>query len=593
MIYLLIVGGIIFYIVRSYTNELKLRSSLEKTKWESQQKQELNEERLRFFTNITHELRTPLTLIMGPLEDLMADSRLPEVLAKKVKSIHASSERLLNLINEILEFRKTETQNRRLTVAHSDIKAFVKEIGNRFKDLNRNPQVTINVNMPEQPTVDIYFDSEIISTVLNNLMSNAIKYTPKGSIDLTLSCIQGKTGSAEQDALQKVSISVKDSGYGISKSAIPHVFDRYYQAKGLHQASGTGIGLALVKSLAKLHEAELTLQSEEGKGTEFCFVLDANNTYPNALHKEDAPANEEVLLPTEEGNSSKEEEKEQADVRPLLLVVEDNDDIRQYVNESLCEDYRIIEARNGKEGRDLAFNQIPDLIVSDIMMPEMDGIEMMKILKNDIRTSHIPIILLTAKTTPIDQEEGYNSGADSYLMKPFSASLLHSRIRNILSGRRRLAEFIIQHSLAGANASLAISPEMTENTDANVLGNANDNIDTSVPELSPLDRKFMEKLNHLIEENMTTIDIDIAFMTDKMAMSHSSFYRKVKALTGVSANEYIRKVKLQRSMQLLKEGESNVTEVAMLTGFNNIGYFRKCFKKEYGISPSDVLKGKG
>ena len=593
MIYLLIVGGIIFYIVRSYTNELKLRSSLEKTKWESQQKQELNEERLRFFTNITHELRTPLTLIMGPLEDLMADRRLPEVLAKKVKSIHASSERLLNLINEILEFRKTETQNRRLTVAHSDIKAFVKEIGNRFKDLNRNPQVTINVNMPEQPTVDIYFDSEIISTVLNNLMSNAIKYTPKGSIDLTLSCIQGKTGSAEQDALQKVSISVKDSGYGISKSAIPHVFDRYYQAKGLHQASGTGIGLALVKSLAKLHEAELTLQSEEGKGTEFCFVLDANNTYPNALHKEDAPANEEVLLPTEEGNSSKEEEKEQADVRPLLLIVEDNDDIRQYVNESLCEDYRIIEARNGKEGRDLAFNQIPDLIVSDIMMPEMDGIEMMKILKNDIRTSHIPIILLTAKTTPIDQEEGYNSGADSYLMKPFSASLLHSRIRNILSGRRRLAEFIIQHSLTGANASLAISPEMTENTDANVLGNANDNIDTSVPELSPLDRKFMEKLNHLIEENMTTIDIDIAFMTDKMAMSHSSFYRKVKALTGVSANEYIRKVKLQRSMQLLKEGESNVTEVAMLTGFNNIGYFRKCFKKEYGISPSDVLKGKG
>ena len=593
MIYLLIVGGIIFYIVRSYTNELKLRSSLEKTKWESQQKQELNEERLRFFTNITHELRTPLTLIMGPLEDLMADRRLPEVLAKKVKSIHASSERLLNLINEILEFRKTETQNRRLTVAHSDIKAFVKEIGDRFKDLNRNPQVSINIHLPEQQSVDIYFDSEIISTVLNNLMSNAIKYTPKGSIDLTLSCIQGKTGSAEQDALQKVSISVKDSGYGISKSAIPHVFDRYYQAKGLHQASGTGIGLALVKSLAKLHEAELTLQSEEGKGTEFCFVLDANNTYPNALHKEDAPANEEVLLPTEEGNSSKEEEKEQADVRPLLLIVEDNDDIRQYVNESLCEDYRIIEARNGKEGRDLAFNQIPDLIVSDIMMPEMDGIEMMKILKNDIRTSHIPIILLTAKTTPIDQEEGYNSGADSYLMKPFSASLLHSRIRNILSGRRRLAEFIIQHSLTGANASLAISPEMTENTDANVLGNANDNIDTSVPELSPLDRKFMEKLNHLIEENMTTIDIDIAFMTDKMAMSHSSFYRKVKALTGVSANEYIRKVKLQRSMQLLKEGESNVTEVAMLTGFNNIGYFRKCFKKEYGISPSDVLKGKG
>jgi len=594
LIYVLIVGGIICYCVRSYINELKLRSSLEKTKWEAQQKQELNEERLRFFTNITHELRTPLTLIMGPLEDLMADSRLPEVLGKKVKNIHDSSVRLLELINEILEFRKTETQNRRLTVAHSDIKAFVKEIGDRFKDLNRNPQVSINVHLPEQQSVDIYFDSEIISTVLNNLMSNAIKYTPKGSIDLTLSCINGKSGAGDNsEELQKVSISVKDSGYGISKSAIPHIFDRYYQAKGMHQASGTGIGLALVKSLAKLHEAELTVESEEGKGTEFCFVLDANNSYPNALHKEDAPANEEALLMVKEESNATEEEKEPSDVRPLILIVEDNDDIRQYVNESLSEDYRIIEARNGKEGRDLAFNQIPDLVVSDIMMPEMDGIEMMKILKNDIRTSHIPIILLTAKTTPIDQEVGYDSGADSYLMKPFSASLLHSRIRNILSGRRRLAEFIIQHSLSGTNASLDFDQEAKGSAGTDAAGYANESVDTSVPELSPLDKKFMEKLNRLIEENMTTIDIDIAFMTDKMAMSHSSFYRKVKALTGVSANEYIRKVKLQRSMQLLKEGESNVTEVAMLTGFNNIGYFRKCFKKEYGISPSDVLKGKG
>ena len=579
LIYVLIVGGIGFYFFRSYKNELQLRNSLEKTKWEAQQKQELNEERLRFFTNITHELRTPLTLIMGPLEDLMADSRLPEVLSKKVKSIHASSERLLNLINEILEFRKTETQNRRLTVAHSDIKAFVKEIGDRFKDLNRNPQVSFHVNMPEQQSVDIYFDSEVISTVLNNLMSNAIKYTPKGNIDLTLSCIQGKSGIGDdKEDLKKVSISVKDSGYGISKSAIPHIFDRYYQAKGLHQASGTGIGLALVKSLAKLHEAELTVESEEGKGTEFCFILDANNTYPNALHKEDKPANAEELLLAKDKSNATEEEKEQTDVRPLLLIVEDNDDIRQYVNESLCEDYRIIEARNGKEGRDLAFNQTPDLIMSDIMMPEMDGIEMMKILKNDIRTSHIPVILLTAKTTPNDQEEGYNSGADSYLMKPFSASLLHSRIRNILSGRRRLAEYLLSHKLPESNSTSAETEE---------------NVDTSVPELSPLDQKFMDKLNRLIDENMTTIDIDIAFMTDKMAMSHSSFYRKVKALTGVSANEYIRKVKLQRSMQLLQEGENNVTEVAMLTGFNNIGYFRKCFKKEYGISPSDVLKGKG
>ena len=577
LIYALIVGGIIYYIFRSYTNQLKLRASLEKTRWEAQQKQELNEERLRFFTNITHELRTPLTLIMGPLEDLMADVRLPEVLSKKVRSIHASSERLLNLINEILEFRKTETQNRRLTVAHADLKTFVQEIGNRFKDLNRNPNVAFNVSVPEQP-VDIYFDSEVISTVLNNLISNAIKYTPKGSISLTLSMEDGK-----------VVISVKDTGYGISKKALPHIYERYYQAKGLHQASGTGIGLALVKSFAKLHEAELKVESEEGMGTEFRFVLDAENTYPNALHKEDAPIEEEKqeLLAQEEIS---EPEEEQEDARPLILVVEDNDDIRQYIDESLCEDYRIIQARNGKEGRDQAFQEMPALIVSDIMMPEMDGIEMMKILKNDIRTSHIPIILLTAKTSPLDQEEGYDSGADSYLMKPFSAKLLQSRIRNILSGRRRLAEYIIQHNMPSAAGMSTLTSSAGEASGQQSLEEAE--LAASIPELSPLDKKFMEKLNRLIEENMTTVDIDIAFMTDKMAMSHSSFYRKVKALTGVSANEYIRKMKLQRSMVLLQEGESNVTEVAMLTGFNNIGYFRKCFKKEYGISPSEVLKGK-
>lgn len=577
LIYALIVGGIIYYIFRSYTNQLKLRASLEKTRWEAQQKQELNEERLRFFTNITHELRTPLTLIMGPLEDLMADVRLPEVLSKKVRSIHASSERLLNLINEILEFRKTETQNRRLTVAHADLKTFVQEIGNRFKDLNRNPNVAFNVSVPEQP-VDIYFDSEVISTVLNNLISNAIKYTPKGSISLTLSMEDGK-----------VVISVKDTGYGISKKALPHIYERYYQAKGLHQASGTGIGLALVKSFAKLHEAELKVESEEGMGTEFRFVLDAENTYPNALHKEDTPIEEEKqeLLAQEEIS---EPEEEQEDAHPLILVVEDNDDIRQYIDESLCEDYRIIQARNGKEGRDQAFQEMPALIVSDIMMPEMDGIEMMKILKNDIRTSHIPIILLTAKTSPLDQEEGYDSGADSYLMKPFSAKLLQSRIRNILSGRRRLAEYIIQHNMPSAAGMSTLTSSAGEASGQQSLEEAE--LAASIPELSPLDKKFMEKLNRLIEENMTTVDIDIAFMTDKMAMSHSSFYRKVKALTGVSANEYIRKMKLQRSMVLLQEGESNVTEVAMLTGFNNIGYFRKCFKKEYGISPSEVLKGK-
>ena len=575
LFYFLVVCVIVYLLFRLYKNQLRLRSSLEKTRWESQHRQQLNDERLRFFTNITHELRTPLTLIMGPLEDLFADNRLPEVLHKKVGSIHASSERLLNLINEILEFRKTETQNRRLTVAHSDIAAFVRDLGNRFKDLNRNPNLEIKVSVPSVP-VEVYFDSEVVTTVVNNLMSNAIKYTPKGSVEL----------SVKNDANNLVAIGVSDTGYGISKEALPHIFDRYYQVKGVHQASGTGIGLALVKSLADLHAARLSVESVEGVGTTFTFSLVADNTYPEALHKEDNKLQAEVATAAAADEATK------ADVRPLILVVEDNDDIRQYVDDSLSEDYRIIQARNGREGADMATAQIPDLIVSDIMMPEMDGIEMTRLLKGDIRTSHIPIILLTAKTSPLDQEEGYDSGADSYLMKPFSARLLNSRIRNILSGRRRLAELILQRNVPGLSAIGAVSGADNLQVGLSQQAEGDDgNAESTLVLLSPLDRKFMDKLNTLIEENLATEDIDIAFMTNHMAMSHSTFYRKVKALTGVSANEYIRKFKLQRAMQLLKVGEHNVTEVSMMTGFNNVGYFRKCFKKEYGITPSEVTIG--
>ncbi len=585
-LYLLLVAGIVYYIMRSYKNEIKLRSSLEKTKWESQQKIEMNEDRLRFFTNITHELRTPLTLIMGPLEDLMADSRLPEALQKKVKSIHASSVRLLDLINKILEFRKTETQNRRLSVARSNLCVAVGEIGSRFKDLNRNPKLRIEVNMPEKP-VEIFFDSEVISTVVNNLMSNAIKYTQDGSVTLSLKV-----------ANNRAAIVVSDTGYGISKDALPHIFERYYQAKGLHQASGTGIGLALVKSLAELHHALLTVDSVEGSGSTFSYSLDMQETYPDALHKDDDK--EQMKAETDSGSEGNADGEERKDSRPVVLIVEDNDDIRTYIDESLQEDYRILQARNGKEGCDMAFLHSPDIIVSDIMMPEMDGIEMTKVLKNDMRTSHIPIIILTAKTSPQDQEEGYDSGADSYLMKPFSAHLLNSRIRNIMSGRRRLAEIILQRGVSVGNITTASQNGGTDGKTSDVLADGmpdgnnvedlKDDTVHSTPELSPLDKKFMDKLNMLINENIATEDIDIAFMTDKFAMSHSTFYRKVKALTGVSANEYIRKVKLQRAMELLKTGEYNVTEVSMMTGFNNIGYFRRSFKKEFDVTPSEVLK---
>lgn len=568
--YVLLIMGILGYFFRSYQKQLLLRNSLVQEKWESKQRQQVNEERLRFFTNITHELRTPLTLILGPLEDLMEDKEIAERVHHKIGCIHASAERLLNLINDILEFRKTQTQNRKLTVAKANLGAFVREIGVRFKDLNQNSRLNIRLNI-KTGVPELYFDSEVINTVINNLMSNAIKYTPEGSITLSLTMPEDNT----------VAIAVEDTGYGIDKDALPHICDRYYQENGNHQASGTGIGLALVKSLATLHQAELTVESEKGRGSKFTFSLKTDRTYPEALHKDD---NQDLATAenAEENETTSKEPTE--DIRPLLLIVEDNADIRLYIEESLHEDYRIIQACNGREGMEQAFSKVPDIIVSDIMMPEMDGIKMTHILKEDIRTSHIPIILLTAKTSIIDQEEGYDSGADSYLTKPFSAKLLHSRIRNILSGRRRLADYIVQKNISQFETSAdeqQTSQKATEEKE-----------DAMTCQISNLDKKFLEKLNKLIENHISTDDLDMAFMTDKMAMSHSTFYRKVKALTGMSANEYIKKAKLRHSMTLLKKGEYSIAEVAILAGFNNLGNFRESFKREFGKSPSEILKGK-
>lgn len=568
--YVLLIMGILGYFFRSYQKQLLLRNSLVQEKWESKQRQQVNEERLRFFTNITHELRTPLTLILGPLEDLMEDKEIAERVHHKIGCIHASAERLLNLINDILEFRKTQTQNRKLTVAKANLGAFVREIGVRFKDLNQNSRLNIRLNI-QTGVPELYFDSEVINTVINNLMSNAIKYTPEGSITLSLTMPEDNT----------IVIAVEDTGYGIDKDALPHICDRYYQENGNHQASGTGIGLALVKSLATLHQAELTVESEKGRGSKFTFSLKADRTYPEALHKDD---NQDLATAenAEENETTSKEPTE--DIRPLLLIVEDNADIRLYIEESLHEDYRIIQACNGREGMEQAFSKVPDIIVSDIMMPEMDGIKMTHILKEDIRTSHIPIILLTAKTSINDQEEGYDSGADSYLTKPFSAKLLHSRIRNILSGRRRLADYIVQKNISQFETSADEQQTSQKAT--------KEKEDAMTCQISNLDKKFLEKLNKLIENHISTDDLDMAFMTDKMAMSHSTFYRKVKALTGMSANEYIKKAKLRHSMTLLKKGEYSIAEVAILAGFNNLGNFRESFKREFGKSPSEILKGK-
>ena len=564
--YALVVYVILFVVavwlyVRSYKRKILLRNSLELERQKNLHEQSLNNERLRFYTNITHELRTPLTLIIGPLEDLVNDARLPEAYSLKIKMIHDSALRLLNLINQLLEFRKTETQNRRLTVSRGNLSSLVTEIGLRYKELNRNEKVKIHIDI-DQLRQKVWFDADVIQTIVNNLLSNAVKYTQEGEIGLSLHQIE------EANNLY-IEISVSDTGYGIDEKALPHIFDRYYQAEGKHQASGTGIGLALVKSLVQLHEGTLSVKSKLGEGTTFSFRILSDNPYTDALHKET-----ETAVP--ENAEVQEEESEETNQRPVLLIVEDNADIREYVSTAFQEHYKIVTACNGKEGFELALQHTPNIIVSDIMMPEMDGIELCRAIKDDMRTSHIPVILLTAKDSLHDKEEGYDSGADSYLTKPFSASLLRSRIHNLLKTRRKLAQ--------------KFADAIPQKTDGNI---PDDHKEEPAQELNRLDREFLDKLTSLIETNLDMEEMDIAFMTDKMNMSYSTLYRKVKALTNLSVSEFTCKIKIKNSMRLLQSGRYNITEVALMTGFNNLSYFRKCFKKECGMSPSEYVKQNG
>ncbi len=547
---------IVFSMLYAYKKKLDMELLYDLEKKNHEQEQELNQERLRFYTNITHELRTPLTLILGPLEDMQKSNSLSNKDAQKVSVIHQSAIRLLNLINQILEFRKTETQNKKLCVAHDNIANLVYEIGLKYKELNRKPSIEFHIEV-EKEDMPLYFDKEIMTIILDNLISNAVKYTEKGSILL-------RVYNVARDGIDYTEIQVSDTGYGITPAALPHIFDRYYQEGSEHQASGTGIGLALVKNLVELHEGTIRVESTLNAGSAFYISLLTDNIYPNALHA-DSP---------EKADDEPEEEKEDipesvSGGKRILLVVEDNPDICNYIVESFSDDFDVKTAANGEQGMEQALSCIPDIIVSDIMMPVMNGIVMCKKLKEDVRTSHIPVILLTAKDSLQDKEEGYQVGADSYLTKPFSATLLHSRINNLLESRKLLAERFSgstpHHNLDEKRARLAES-------------------------MNKLDNEFIEKINQLIEDRLSSEKVDIGYLADNMFMSKSTLYRKMKALTGLSTNEYVRKIKMQYAERLLLEGRYSISEIAFKVGINSLVYFRQCFKEEFGVLPSEYLK---
>ena len=400
----------------------------------------------------------------------------------------------------------------------------------------------------------IYHDKEVVNIIVDNLVSNAIKYTDQGRITVSV-------GRVETEGKKYVEIGVHDTGHGISKAALPRIFDRFYQENGAHQASGTGIGLALVKNLVALHEAEIHVDSEVEKGSSFVVRLQEDEVYPNALHGEVQKAPFSDVEP---------KEVTQHDGREILLVIEDNPDIRTYIADVFANDFDVRQAADGQEGLQMALDIIPDMIISDIMMPNMDGNELCRKVKENVRTSHVPIILLTAKDGNEAKEEGYESGADSYLTKPFSSSLLRTRVHNLVEQRQRLLAVFQAKPIAGTD-SLQQKHELL------------------MQAMGEKDRAFLDRLNRLLDEHIGD-DLDISLLTDALNMSTSTLYRKMKGLTGIGTNEYIRHYRMEYAERLLLNENCSVSDAAFRVGMSSVSYFRKSFKEVFGDYPTEYLK---
>lgn len=559
--------AILFFLLAAYRRRMRLRYELQMVKREREREEKTNDERMKFFTNITHELRTPLTLIVDPINNLASATDIGVTSKRKLALIRMSALRLSYLIQQIREFTKTEVRTRRLTVSHGNLTEAVRSAAIRFQELAPRKGLEIRLDI-EEPDIFTDFDPDALTTITDNLIGNAIKYTPQGVITVGIH-------RREQDGRHFADISVADTGCGISPEALPHIFERYYQEDGPHQASGMGIGLALAKRMADLHEGTLSVESKPGVGTMITLSLDIDATYPDAKHfddKEQVPDDSDKEEP-HEGNapsSSLEPENHESPAEPgasdkkVILVVEDDDAIRAYVADSFGAEFTVITAIDGVEALEKINDVMPDIVIADIMMPRMDGLQLTRNIRTSVATSHIPVILLTAKDTDKDKEGGYDAGADSYITKPFSTSLLHSRVENLLARRKREADLT-------ATSQTDAKRELLQES------------------LSQIDQEFFSRLNALIEKGIGG-EADVVSIASDMAMSPSNLYRKMKAMTGLSTVEYIRRFKMHYAEKLLLEGRYSIGEVAFMVGMNSTAYFRRCFKAEFGDIPSEYLR---
>tara|TARA_R110002012_G_scaffold283304_1_gene473507 strand:- start:24730 stop:28725 length:3996 start_codon:yes stop_codon:yes gene_type:complete len=555
--YLVLIIGAFVLIVLFFNRQTRLKNNLEIIRIEKEKQQDLNDAKLTFFTNISHEFRTPLTLILSPLTELVQREDFSAKISYQLNSIERNTKRLLNLINQLLDFRKADHGLLKLSVAEGNFVRFASEVFLYFKEAAKAKNISYKFKSNFEE-INFLFDRNKMEIVLCNLISNAIKYCDSGDA-IVLEISQEENGCH---------ISLKDTGLGMNSENLDKIFDRFYQIQSAETARvvGSGLGLSFSKKIVELHNGEIKVKSKLNKGTTFSILLSMdvnlyqNNLDTSFLKTDDISAyttNKINLLPVGSHPTAHEHS---------ILIIEDNFEIREYLKSLLFDFYDVIEARNGQEGYEVATREMPDLIISDVMMPEKDGITLCKELKNQITTSHIPIILLTARTSTVFEISGLQTGADDYVTKPFNPNVIKARIVSLLENRKKLREHLLN--------KVRFEPTTSE-------------IDFEDPE-----NAFIQKAILLVEKNLQNQEFGIEIMVNELFMSQSTLYRKIKSLTGLSLTGFIRSIRLKKGAQIILSSDMKLSHVAYEVGFNDYKHFKKSFKAQFNCLPSEYKQKK-
>jgi signal transduction histidine kinase/DNA-binding response OmpR family regulator len=621
MINISIHDSLVLKTITDYRNNLEIKVDERTTKLKEAQDKlsEIIQAQSRFFANISHEFRTPLTLILGPIQkwkqlshpersesrrflsgraeskdvqravdserastshdkehrDSLSMTQLPDELHNDLSMAERNAHRLLTLINQLLDLSKLEAGAMKLRASQMNIVPLVKGIANSFESSAGLRGIALNVYVEEEE-IEVYCDKDMVEKILSNLLSNAFKFTPEGGkVTVALTPVPSPNGRRMSEGRGEgvVEISVSDTGIGITPVQLDKVFDRFYQvdASQTREHEGSGLGLALVKELVELHHGTISVQSEIGRGTTFTVQLPLGRGHLRDDEIVEAPACleptmrevESIAIEKDVGGATEVTESEQPKTdKPIILVVEDNTDVRAYIKSYLIPVYQVTEARDGAEGIEIALEMIPDLIISDVMMPKKDGYQLCQTLKSDEKTSHIPIILLTAKAASENKIEGLETGADEYLIKPFEPNELLARVKNLIDLRRKLRERF--------KASVPLKPGEVA--------------------VTSMDDAFLKKVMAAVEQHMGDEHFHVEGLAAEVGMSRVQLFRKLTALTSQSPGEFIRYIRLHRAMELLQKDFGTVSEIAYTVGFSDPSYFSKCFHKQFGKAPTDVRK---